>query len=122
MHICKESRWVLFNLLDLEPSTGVLARGSIEHTSLERSSKTAGRDAVVLTRDWLGVREGKTWWARLALGGLVNVGGRVGGGLVFAAEILELDVVADGVEFAVNAEIVVADAAFETAGEAGWGS
>jgi hypothetical protein len=47
------------------------------------------------------------------------VGGREGGRLVLAAEVDELDVVADQVELAVQAEVVVADGALEAAGRGG---
>lgn len=48
---------------------------------------------------------------------LVDVGGRQGGGLVLALEVDEGDVVADDVLPGVNAVSVVADGAFQAAGE-----
>lgn len=114
MHVSKEARWVGLNLGDVETSAGVLAIG--HDASGEWALETANAGAVV--PEGLRVGEREAWRAGLALDGLVDVGGSLGCGLVVdVAEVLEADVVADQVEVAVDAEVVVADGALLAAGQ-----
>ena len=114
VHVSKEARWVGLDLGDVEASAGVLAVG--HDTGGEGALETADAGAVVA--EGLRVGESEAWRAGLALDGLVDVGGSLGCGLVVdVAEVLEADVVADQVEVAVDAEVVVADGALLAAGQ-----
>lgn len=119
VHIAVEVLGVGLDHSDGETRTGVHTSGVVDDTRLEGARQAAGGDAEVLALDGLRVGESDARGAELALVGLVDVGGRVGGRGVLAAEVDELDVVADDVEVGVDAEVVVADGAGETAGEAG---
>ena len=114
MHISKEARWVGLDLGDVEASAGVLAVG--HDAGGEGALETANAGAVVA--EGLRVGESEAWRAGLALDSLVDVGGSLGCGLIVdVAEVLEADVVADQVEVAVDAEVVVADGALLAAGQ-----
>lgn len=116
VHIGEESLRVGLDLSNAEASTSVDVNtsGVVDDTSLEWTSQAADRHAVVLASDWLWVREGESWWASSATGSLVDVSGGVGWRLVLSADVVETDVVADGVELAVDTEVVEADGAWET--------
>ena len=109
MHIAEETFRVLLNLLDFEAVGGILASRWINNTSLERTLQTANAATLITLSGSLGVREGKTWWAGLALWCLVNMGGSVSRRLVRSTEAVEVDVIAYGILLAVNREVVIAD-------------
>lgn len=117
VHIGEESLRVLLNLLDVEALALVNTLGVL-NTSLEPIlADDAANAATDVLADRLGVGEGDARGTGLALGGFVDVRGRDGGRLVLAAEVVEGDVVADGVGVGVQAELVEAAGAFEAAGE-----
>jgi len=116
----EESSGVGLELGDGESITSVGAGGGVD-AGLEGAGDASDTDALVVRAagDDLGVGEGDARGTAAAAGGLVDVGGGEGGRLVLAAEVDQLDVVADDVELAVQAEVVVADGALETAGRGG---
>ena len=105
MDIGKEGGGVSLNLADVEVRA-IVNPGIVKNASLEGPLKAADGNTHLAVAD--GIGEGDTGWAGLALGRLMEVGGGVGGRLVLAAEVLQLDVVADQVEVGVDAEVVVA--------------
>lgn len=113
--ISVESLRVGLDLSDAETSALVLASGVVGEAGDEWAGQAADGDAVVLASNWLWVGESDSWWARHAAGRLVDVSCGPGWGAVLAADVVEADVVADGVELAVDAEVVEADGTWETA-------
>ena len=105
VHVGEEGRRVGLDLADVEVGASVNAIVVLD-AGREGSLEAADGDALLVVAD--GVGEGEARRAGLTLGRLVDVGGRVGGRLVLAAEVLQLDVVADQVEVGVDAEVVVA--------------
>lgn len=118
MNISEEALGVVLDLLDVEAKALVLTSSGVLNTSDKAIlGASDAADAAADTRaDLHRVGEGDARWAGLALDGFVNVGGGDGGGLVVALEAGEGDVVADDVLFAVDAELVDAVGALETAG------
>jgi len=116
----EESSGVGLELGDGESVTSVGAGGGVD-AGLEGAGDASDTDALVVRAagDDLGVGEGDARGAAGAAGGLVDVRGSLGGRLVLAAEVHELDVVADDVELAIQAEVVVADGALETSSRGG---
>lgn len=108
VHINKEALRVLLNLRDVEVGASVKIV-VVENAGLEWSPLAPNRDAqVVISLNWLWILEGDAWRAGHADTRLVHVSRSVGGRLVVAAEVLELDLVADVVVLGVDAEVVVA--------------
>lgn len=118
-------RWVCLKHGNGETNTGVLVKtlwvqwvgGVGDEASHERSLEASDGDALVGALDWDWVGEGNAWWARLTSSRLVKVGRGGGWGLVVSLEADDLDVVADQVEVGVEAEVVVSNGAWKTAGE-----
>lgn len=119
MHIGKEARGVLLNLLNAEAKAGVHAIGSIDTGDKpvlgadDAANATAG---VLIVGDLHRIGEGDARRAGLALNSLVDVRRRDGERLVLALEAGNGDVVADDVLLAIQAKFVDAVGAAETAG------
>lgn len=92
MRVGEEVGWVLLDLLDGEASAGV--RAVLDDAGLEGADHAAHGNLVGLRARvlGLGVGEGNARRAVHALVGLMDVGGCVGGGLVWAGNTLESDV------------------------------
>lgn len=114
----EEAGGVVLNALDLEAEAGVDAGGHVLDAGDEAvlGALDAADGAADALADGLRVGEGDARRAGLALGSLVDVRRGRGRGLVVAAEVVERDVVADHVLVAVEAELVQAGGAGETAG------
>lgn len=114
-----ESLGVGLDLGKREANSSVDGRTSrvVGQTGGEGSGHAADRHAVVLTRHGLWVGECKSWWAGHALDTSVNVRCGASGREVFATDVVETDVVADGLELRVDAKVVESHGARETAGE-----
>lgn len=114
-----ESLGVGLDLRKREANSSVHGRTSrvVGQTGGEGSGHAADRHAVVLTRHGLWVGECKSWWAGHALDTSVNVRCGASGREVFATDVVEADVVADGLELRVDAKVVESHGARETAGE-----
>ena len=133
MHIGEKAGRVLLNLADHEANSSIQTGFFINDTSLEWALDTAlAHSLVSLSTDLLWVRECNAWWSGLAFRCFVDVSyrermvskrtmerdvdedeltGSIGRRLVCSAEIVQCDVVADFVVLAVDAEVVVANAA-----------
>lgn len=118
VEISIESLRVGLNLAQPESRSSVNRSTSrvVGQTSSERSSHAPNAHAVVLASNRLWVRERQSWWAEFSLGRLVDVSGSACRRYVFSTDVVETDVVADGLELGVDAEVVEADGAWETAG------
>lgn len=104
MHIAEEGSRVGLDLADVEVGASVHTIVIVD-AGLEWALETADGDALLVVAD--GVGEGDAGRAGLSLGCLVDVRGRDGGALVLAGDVREADVVADQVEIAVDAEVIV---------------
>jgi hypothetical protein len=100
--IGKEAFGVLFNLADVETVSGILSVG--QQASLERTLLATHTAANTIT-NIDGVRESDSGRTRSTLGSLVDVCGCCGGRLVLAAEAIDLNVVADQVQLAVDTDL-----------------
>lgn len=100
MNITKETSRVLFDLTNMESSTGIDSVSN--NTSRERTGQTTDTlsDITLTRRVW----ERKSRRSRLAFSRFVDMGGSLGRGLVFTLEVEQCDVVADGVLDAVDTE------------------
>jgi len=118
VHVGEEALGVVLDLLDVEAEAVVLASGGVGDTGDEAvlAARDAADGAADVLANLLGVGEGDARRTGLALDGLVDVGGSVGGGLVVALEAGQGDVVADDVLLAVDAELVQALGALEATG------
>lgn len=114
-----ESLGVGLDLRKREANSSVHGRTSrvVGQAGGEGSGHAADRHAVVLTRHGLWVGECKSWWAGHALDTSVNVRCGASGREVLATDVVEADVVADGLELRVDAKVVESHGARETAGE-----
>ncbi|KAH0405537.1 hypothetical protein KCU89_g145, partial [Aureobasidium melanogenum] len=99
MSVSKESSGVLLDLADVEIVSSVLSVG--QQASLGRTLLAANTAADTIA-DFDGVRESDSRGTGNTLGSLVNVCGDCGGRLVLAMEVVELNVVADEVQLAVD--------------------
>jgi hypothetical protein len=115
VHIDKEALRVSLNLLNIEVGPSISRRASGIDASLERPNHTADTAADTLSNH-LRVRERDARRTGLALDSFVKVRGGHSWGLVLALEVVEGDVVADGVFIGVETELVEAFGAFEAAG------
>lgn len=118
VNVSEESLRVLLDLADVEAEAlvdAVVVLNTGDEAIL--AAVDAADAAALVVADGLRVGEGDARGAGLAAGGLVDVRGGVGGRLVVAAEVVEGDVVADGVGVGVQAELVQAAGALEAAGE-----
>lgn len=116
--ISEESLRVLLDLADVEAEAlvdAVVVLNTGDEAIL--AAVDAADAAALVVADGLRIGEGDARGTGLAAGGLVDVRGGVGGRLVVAAEVVEGDVVADGVGVGVQAELVQAAGALEAAGE-----
>lgn len=118
MDISEEGLRVLLDLADVEAEAlvdAVVVLNTGDEAVL--AAVDAADAAAFVVADGLRVGEGDARRAGLAAGGLVDVRRGIGGRLVVAAEVVEGDVVADGVGVGVQAELVQAAGALEAAGE-----
>lgn len=114
VHVGEEALRVVFNLRYHESCTGIDAIHN--HAGRERPSEAAQADPLVwVSRHYLRVRERETGRSGETFASLVNMGGRLRRALVLAAEAVEGDVVANDVLIAVDAVVVEADGAWQTA-------
>lgn len=119
VEISVESLGVGLNLRQSETDTSVDWGTSrvVGQTSGEWSGHATDRHAVVLASNRLWVGECKSWWTGHALDTSVNVSGSASGRRVFATDVVEADVVADGLELSVDTEVVESHGAWQTASE-----
>lgn len=102
MGVSKEASRVLLNLTDVETVSGILSVG--QQASLERTLLAANAAADTVA-DINGVGESNSGRTRSTLSSLVDVCGGCGGRLVLAAEAVNLNVVADEVQLAVDTDL-----------------
>jgi len=100
--ISEETAGVLFDLADVESVSGILSVG--QQASLEGTLLAANAAANTIA-NINGVGESNSGRTGSTLGSLVNVCGGCGGRLVLAAEAVDLNVVADQVQLAVDTDL-----------------
>ena len=112
-YITEERLRIILDLADAEASTSVDTSDGVKDAGLEWPLDASLAAALITVASALGVREDKSWWATGALVRFVDVGGSKRQRLVLSSEAVETNVVADLVLTAVDAEIIVADAALK---------
>jgi hypothetical protein len=109
--VSKETAGVLLNLADVETIGSILSVG--QQASLEGTLLAANAAADTIA-DVNGVGESDSGRTRSTLGSLVDVCGSCGGRLVLATEAVDLNVVADQVQLAVDTDLEETRGAGET--------